>query len=886
MSSKQPSSVLLHLNKVLTYFMKRFFLIFSTFLVSIYSVHAQTGVRGQVSTEKGEPLPFATVYIRNLKTGAATNVEGNYELKLSPGKYDLVFQYIGYEAQVKFVEVSEGFEKLDISLQQQTIVLKEVEVRAGKEDPAYTIMRKAIAKAKYHTQQVDSFDVKVYVKGSGRLLDSPFFLRKRIAKEGIDSTMAFTSETFSELHFERPNTIEEKVIAVHSKGESNGTGPTEIVQESFYQPRVNDAISPLSPKAFAYYRFEYQGSFQENDYLINKIRISPRSRGDNVFDGTIFIVEDLWSIHSLDLSTNTFGLDLNINQIYAPIEDVAWLPISHKIDVIGTFFGFDFEYNYLVTLKDYQVSLNPDLQIEFEVVDEKVAPEAADKVEPIKTEAEQTLEKLASQKEVTRKDLRKLLNEYEKQELKESKQPQVVSNITYVQDSTTEYSDDSIYWEAIRPVPLTAYEKKGYITIDSLEAKEKAEIEQDSIERKTFRPWDILTGKNYNITKRSKLILRSPLGTLGYNTVEGYHFEYDLRLRLDFTDNKRFEIGPVARYSFARETLVGKLNTSYRFGERLKRGKVKFEGGRYVSQINEEEPIHPLINTFTALFLEESYIRLYEKDFLKFSYDHKLRRNLEVKSSLEMAERQGLENNTDHVWFNNEGKSFDSNIPENLELPNTRIDEHMASTLNLQVSYSPWLRYSIWNDEMSVIRKSSPTFTVSYRKGISGLLSSDINYDLLDIGVDYSFDLGIRSKVDLQVNAGKFVNQGGRFIDYKHFLGNQTPFATTDPTKSFRLLDYYLYSTNDQYLTAHLHNQFRRLLITQFPMIRLMGLKENLFVNYLATPTSDSYTEVGYGLDNIFRVFRVEAIASFQDGQYQDFGARIGIATNLDDLFN
>ena len=100
MSSKQPSSVLLHLNKVLTYFMKRFFLIFSTFLVSIYSVHAQTGVRGQVSTEKGEPLPFATVYIRNLKTGAATNVEGNYELKLSPGKYDLVFQYIGYEAQV------------------------------------------------------------------------------------------------------------------------------------------------------------------------------------------------------------------------------------------------------------------------------------------------------------------------------------------------------------------------------------------------------------------------------------------------------------------------------------------------------------------------------------------------------------------------------------------------------------------------------------------------------------------------------------------------------------------------------------------------------------------------------------------------------------------
>jgi hypothetical protein len=38
---------------------------------------------------------------------------------------------------------------------------------------------------------------------------------------------------------------------------------------------------------------------------------------------------------------------------------------------------------------------------------------------------------------------------------------------------------------------------------------------------------------------------------------------------------------------------------------------------------------------------------------------------------------------------------------------------------------------------------------------------------------------------------------------------------------------------------------------------------------------------VGYGIDNILRFLRVEAIASFRDGQYYDWGIRIGIASNI-----
>jgi hypothetical protein len=61
----------------------------------------------------------------------------------------------------------------------------------------------------------------------------------------------------------------------------------------------------------------------------------------------------------------------------------------------------------------------------------------------------------------------------------------------------------------------------------------------------------------------------------------------------------------------------------------------------------------------------------------------------------------------------------------------------------------------------------------------------------------------------------------------------------------------------------------------------MLGIRENIFVNYLATPTSKNYTEIGYGIDGILRVFRLEFATAFRDGKYLDYGFRIGIATNL-----
>ena len=474
------------------------------------------GIRGTIKADDGTVLSYATIYVKQLGTGTTTNENGFYELSMPPGTYDLVYQYLGYETQERKVTVGEGFEVINITMKSQVVVLQNIIVTSGNEDPAYTIMRKAIAKAKYHTQQLDSYTAQVYIKGKGKLVDYPWLAKKALEKEGIEKDRVFISESVSEIKYKRPNTFEEKVISIRSDGKDNNTSPNAFIFGSFYQPVIAETVSPLSPAAFGYYKFEYLGTFKDRSYEVSQIKVTPRSRGDNVVEGTIFIVEDWWSIHSLDLKTTKLGVRIGVKQVYAPVEDKAWMPVSQQFDIGGRFFGFEFVYNYLATVSDYKIELNPELQVEeMKVIDEKIfKDEAKELTQKYDQKNQQLQERLASDKEITRKELRSIIKEYEKQELKESKEPEVLSNTTFKIDSGA-YKKDSAYWALIRPIPLTTEEIKGYQKTDSIAIEERKKEEGDTVKRsdkkkKGFQPWDLIIGDVYKISKHSNFEIKFP----------------------------------------------------------------------------------------------------------------------------------------------------------------------------------------------------------------------------------------------------------------------------------------------------------------------------------------------------------------------------------------
>lgn len=880
-------------------------------LAGSHAVWSQ-GIRGQVTDEQGHGLPYATIYVVKIQKGTATNEDGRYELSLPAGNYDVRFQYLGYTTETVKVRAGNDWQTLDIRLQEEPIELQMVEILDNREDPAYTIMRRAIGKASYHAQQLDAYTATSYIKGSGRLRDVPGLFRKRIEKaleeEGIDTSTAFVTESVSEISYQRPNQFKEKVVSVRTVGEDNNTSPNQFINSSFYLPEVTGAVSPLSPKAFAYYRFEYLGFFPDHGFNINKIKVTPRSAGDKVFEGTIYIVDNIWSIHSLDLTTSIWGIRFNINQVYEPIREQVWLPVNHIYDISGGFFGFDFEYRYFAHIRDYQITLNPDLPPDIVVIDDKIdrvkATEADQRFSRKRPDA--ALEALASGKEISRKQLRKTLREYEKAEmqeemagLKDSASVEIVQLSEMTVDSSA-YQRDSSYWTAIRPVPLTEYEVKGYARMDSLSRVEAEKVrEEDSLSitiasegvsfsRKKggdFALQDILFGGNYRAGKQVRFGWESPLTRLHFNTVEGYHVAMPFFIN-NASKTLRWRLSPTVHYSFARNRINGSLGSSWSAGARKNAGTLKAEAGRMTEAYNPRA-IDPIISDLASLIWERNYWKVYEQDYVMASWTKRLNVKNEVEASAIIAQRRGLQNHTDHSFFDSEKRAYTSNFPWNEELESTYFDTTSISQVRIQWKTEPWLKYRLRNNQRERIEHSSPVLTFAYRVAMGGILDNSVSFHHLDLQFQHLWSLGARGDLSLKVQAGTLINtENLTIIDLHHFPGNRTFLTTQDPVGSFRLLDYYRFSSQSGYAAVYAHYQFRKLLITRLPKARQFGLKEAAFINVLESKGARHYAEIGYGLNYIFRVFRVEGVASFLNGKYQDWGIRIGIASNFEELFN
>ena len=105
-------------------------------VVPAFNAQVLTGV---VSSAKGETIPFASIYIKELTTGTTTNLDGEYSLSLTPGTYKVSFQALGFARVIEIISINEADVVKNITLKQQDYQIKEVRVYSGKEDPAYVL---------------------------------------------------------------------------------------------------------------------------------------------------------------------------------------------------------------------------------------------------------------------------------------------------------------------------------------------------------------------------------------------------------------------------------------------------------------------------------------------------------------------------------------------------------------------------------------------------------------------------------------------------------------------------------------------------------------------------------------------------------------------------
>ncbi|KAA9325478.1 DUF5686 and carboxypeptidase regulatory-like domain-containing protein [Adhaeribacter soli] len=864
--------------------MKYLFLLISFLWLGSSSGWAGT-LYGRITGENNEALPFANIYVRNTTNGTTANEQGNYQFKLPAGTYEIVFQYIGYKAQVHTITLGEGEKEHNVQLVPEAYNLGEVVVKANAKDPAYAMIKAAMDRRKYHLKETEAYQCRVYIKNLQRLTEVPKKVLGLVKVTDIKPGIVYLSESVSELSFKQPDKFREKLISSKMSGSNKTISFNQATDFNFnfYENLLKvegltprGFVSPLAANAFLFYRYELMGTSQENGRHIHKIKVTPIRKNDPAFKGYVYLVDGEWRLQSLNLTLNKntqleFLDSVQVNQVFAPINNSGvWMPISQKL--VFRFSGLGFKGNGYVNVIYSKYQVQPAAY----VVAAQRAKQASEQIQNAMAEAPKPEPvTVAKPKRKVRKKIAA-----EQEQLFDKKH--FNNELLAVEEGANK--KDSTYWEEERPIPLSEEEIKDYKTKDSLQAIVESKPYKDSVDkiRNKFSFSSLfLSGYTYyhSFTRQSFSVdpLLAPLeynSFLQFNTVEGLVVNPGFQYRKRYEDRRYYEVIPTARYGFSSEKFYANLKSSYYYNP-VKNGTFTVEGGKFVSQFNSNNPIATFWNTVYTLLAERNYMKLYEKRYARLEERTEIVNGLNIIGLLEFADRHELFNSTNFTFSDRATRAFTPNLPVNAELPDASFGRNQALTLNLNLQWRPGQQYISRPNRKINLASKYPAFTLGYTKGFKNLLGSDVNYDRVALLISDEVELGLFGSSNYWVTGGTFVNNKSMWLmDYRHFAGNRTVYA--GGFGGFQLLDYYLYSTNNRYFEAHFSHHFNGFILNKLPFIRRGKLQEVLNVNYLNTIESRNYVEVGIGLEHIFKILRADFYTGFQEGEKVRSGFRVG----------
>ncbi|HEY0895456.1 MAG TPA: DUF5686 family protein, partial [Sphingobacteriaceae bacterium] len=376
-----------------------------------------------------------------------------------------------------------------------------------------------------------------------------------------------------------------------------------------------------------------------------------------------------------------------------------------------------------------------------------------------------------------------------------------------------------------------------------------------------------------NRSRNETLYFSAIASALFYNTVEGWGANYSATYvkRTDTLLNRQLRFTGTARYGLSAKKFHANLRGAVPFRDLL----VGFRLGSDVTDINSLGTISQLGNSINSLLYDRNYLKLYQKSFAGMTLSGRLSGGLRGQISLDWADRKPLSNTTGFHWRDAPGVEFTSNNPfvPGADVP--LFPRNQALILGGRLSYNFSNQYITYPSGKYYLPSRYPTAGISYTRGFSSILGSDVDFDLLEIDLSKSgIPLGMYGKADFYVAGGKFLNSRKLFYtDRRHFAGNQTR-AFEPRSNGFLLLPYYQFSTDEEFLEVHLQHNFSGFILNKLPLLRKLKLQEIVGFNYLATPLLPDYKEFAFGLEHMFGL-KVMYATSFTGGSRTASGIKI-----------
>ncbi|MBI3133171.1 MAG: carboxypeptidase-like regulatory domain-containing protein [Bacteroidetes bacterium] len=566
---------------------------------------SQYAIKGVVLDEAGNGIPGVRVALENTTYGVPANVQGNYFLEVpGEGTYVLTFSMIGFEKKSDTLVVTEKLTYHKTVLLEKSTELGTVEVYADKRDIAKEVIGHVIDNKKNLGKRFDTYQCNTYIKTSLEKENRMPFITKA---DTLGKQRMNLIESYSITSFEQNATYHEQIIAHHDYAEkSNSTVtvsvdfsnpdnliPTQVIEYNPYiffekvqdgdvdpyqnlidLPKISSKqlVSPVAVNAFINYKYDLAGVFCENGQKIYEIKVEPRFKEGPLFSGTLFIIDSLWVIKSMDLSINSAAMDY-----------------FKEFRIIHDFENID--GNWVAVRREFIYSMNDGTDL------------------------------VMANTRVQHSDY--VFNQgFDEKEYKNSV-------MSYNDDA---FDKDSLYWAAARPIQLKPEELTYIHEQDSIdrELNSFAHIDSLNAEYNRLTVWDfLLNGVGFRNREKGQEIYIAPLISqpqfFGFGP---YRHKLAGTYSKEFENGQKIALNGEIDYGFKYKDLKGMLGVEYTYLPKHF-GSLKVSGGDVYDLVNNYESI---VNTgASSNFVRKKFFGIAQRYELvnglygRVSYDYSTR---------------------------------------------------------------------------------------------------------------------------------------------------------------------------------------------------------------------------------------------------------------------
>ena len=810
--------------------MKRIFALLLLVLAAFCQLKAQNSYTftGRVTdAQTGDPVPFASVAIKGTTAGTSTNFEGIYLLKTTQKGDSLSVGSMGYQLRSKAIEAGVFSQTIDFQLESAGIKIQEVKIYAG-ENPAYPILRKVVKQkngnnpARLTAYEYDSYN-KIEVDVDN--LSQRFRKRKAIKKiigaiekfdkiageDGRPVIPIYLSESVSKFYYRNnPRKQKETVLKTNVKGiaVTDGNVISQFIGSSFQQYNfynnwlniVNkDFMSPIADGWKSTYEYYLIDTTFVAGYWCYRVDFEPKRPQDQAFSGAIWI--DTLS-HALVQVDATIGQKAQLNFIEK-------IKIQQEYDQSTDSAWINTKSRVMVNVAQLADS-SAGMLVKFYTSNRNIV---VNQPRPVK----------------------------------------FYDMAIELADDVQDYGGD--FWDQARHEPLTLGESTAYKLIDS--------VKQVPVVRTYVEVLNIFVG--YKRLPKINIDIGPYLYTYANNTLEGNRFRLGLRTNPDFskrwiltgniaygTTDKVIKYGLSAGYIFSRKpwTMAG-VSRSYDL-ERI---------GLSSEAIGTN-------NLFGAFSRWGNYRRGYMQADNSLYFKRELIKGL--------TQTIGVRQRSFNPMY---AFAFRSN-PELAE-QSPIADHYQTTELFFETR---WGKDEVFfyadNDRFTLGTQRWPIVIFRYQRSMKSFMHSDFDYHRLSLSVQQSLRVGILGRSTYNITMGYIPSTLPYPLLYTP-LGNESLFYVEN---AYNLMNYFEFAC-DQYAQLRFEHNFEGLLFNRLPLIKkwkwrflvnakiLYGSVRQANRDLVAATNlsgepvlgfnslnTTPYVEMGYAIDNIFKVLRVDAI--------------------------